>query len=104
MPSSLLPLRSGLATPNGHARWAAAPLLNDVVRSEQKGRRDRETERLGGFHVDHQLELRGLLHRKIARLGAFEDFGHISGGPPELVSNVRPIGHEAPGLRELPLP
>jgi hypothetical protein len=29
---------------------------------------------LGGFEIDHQLELRRLLDRKIRPLGAFEDF------------------------------
>src|SRR5437879_3292730 len=34
---------------------------------------DRETERLGGLQVDHELELRGLLDREISRLGTFQD-------------------------------
>jgi hypothetical protein len=37
-------------------------LLDDFVRPLQQRRRDRQPERLGGFEIDDQLELRRLLH------------------------------------------
>ena len=45
-------------------------LLNHRVRAQQQRLRDREAERLGGLEIDEQLELRGLLDRKIRGLGA----------------------------------
>src|SRR6266498_3605329 len=44
------------------------------------GPRDGETEGLRGLEVDHQLELRGLLDRQLARLRAPEDLVDIDGG------------------------
>ena len=35
--------------------------LNELIRPLQEQGRERETERLRGLHVDHQLELRRLL-------------------------------------------
>jgi hypothetical protein len=60
----------------------ARPLLNDLVRPRQHGRRDREAERLGGLHIDDQLERGRLLDGQVARLGAFEDLVHEVGGAP----------------------
>jgi hypothetical protein len=40
-------------------------LLDDLVRSQQDRLRDCEAERLGRLHVDHQLELRGLLDGQV---------------------------------------
>jgi len=39
----------------------------------QHRRQYREAKRLGGLEVDHKLELRRLLDRKLAGLGALED-------------------------------
>src|SRR5262245_1630153 len=50
-----------------------AGLPDHLVRLEEKGRGDRETQGLGGLEVDDQLELRGLLHGEVCRLGTFED-------------------------------
>src|SRR5438093_93421 len=61
-------------------RMRAGPSLDQLVRPEQHRPRDRQAERLGGLQVDHQLELRGLLDREIAGLGALEDLVHIDGG------------------------
>jgi hypothetical protein len=36
-------------------------------------------ERLGGLEIDHQLEFRGLLNRKIAGLRALENLVHVLG-------------------------
>ena len=41
------------------------PSLDHLIRPLQERRRDREAEGLGGLEVDHELELRRLLHRQI---------------------------------------
>ena len=43
--------------------------LNHFVRSRQHIRRDRQADLLRGLKIDHELELRRLLHRQIGRLG-----------------------------------
>src|SRR5215510_8397202 len=48
--------------------------LDDFVGSDQNGLRDRQPERLGRLHVDHQLELGRLLDGQIARFSALQDF------------------------------
>src|SRR5262245_6177971 len=50
-----------------------ARLLNDLVRPSQHGLRDRETERLGGLEVEHEVELGGLLDGQVTRRGALEN-------------------------------
>ena len=45
-------------------------LLDHLIRPCQERRRDRQAEGLRSFEVDDELELRGLLDRKIAGLGA----------------------------------
>ena len=47
------------------------------------------------FEIDDQLELRGLLDRKIGRLGAFEDLVDIHRSATGGFENVRSIGEKA---------
>jgi hypothetical protein len=49
------------------------PLLDYLVRPRQQRWRDREAERLGGFEVDDELELRRLLDGKVGRSGILQD-------------------------------
>src|SRR5437870_7409968 len=88
-----------------HSQDAVATLrrsLDDLIRPPQHRRRDREAERLRGLEVDHQLELGGLLHRKIAWLGASKDLVHVHGCAPQYVWDARPICHEATSIDRLP--
>jgi len=66
--------RRGLSARLGMAaRMIAEPsrlLLDHLVRAHKHQLWDREAERLGGFQVDYELDLRGLLHRKVRRLRA----------------------------------
>ena len=48
-------------------------LLNHVIRLQQQRWGDRKTERFGGFEIDYQLKLRGLLHGDVGGLGALEN-------------------------------
>ena len=68
------------------AQLGLLPLLNDFIRSRQHVRRNREADLLGGFEIDHELELYRLLHRKISRLGSFEDLIHVRSGAAVCVS------------------
>jgi hypothetical protein len=49
---------------------ASEPLLEHLIRPLQERRRDRQPEGLGRFQINHQLELRWLLNRQVARFGA----------------------------------
>jgi hypothetical protein len=80
------------------ARISRCGSANHLVRLEEHGRRNGEAERLGGLEVDHQLELRGLLHREVGGLGALEDLVHIGGRASPRIRQARPIGHEAPSV------
>ena len=63
--------------------------LNDMIRSEQHGRGDRDVECLDGFEVDRQLELRRLLDRKISRPGTLEDLVDVRRHAPETLCESR---------------
>jgi hypothetical protein len=58
--------------------------LNDLVRADQQGLRDREAEGFCGLQVDHQLELGGLLNREISGLRTFEDLVDEDRSPLEI--------------------
>jgi hypothetical protein len=62
-----------LATTSEGRRTVLGALLEDLGGLEQHVVGDGEAEGLGGLEVDDELELAGLLDRKISRLGAFED-------------------------------
>lgn len=51
-----------------------AALLDDFVGTLQQRLRHRQAERLRGFQIDNEFELRRLLDRDIHRLCALEDF------------------------------
>src|SRR5258708_29459465 len=82
----------------------SSALPNHLVRPRHERLRNVEAERLGSLKIYHQLELSGLLHRQVAGLRAFQDFGHGSGGSPEHILQVRPIGYQATVDSKLPRP
>src|SRR5262249_49489539 len=59
------------------------PLFDRLVGSKQKVRRNRQAERLGGFEVDHELELGRLHDRQVGGLLAFENPAGTSSAPGE---------------------
>ena len=72
--------------------------LNDLVRPRKHLLRNRHADLLRRLEINHELKLRRLLHRKIGRLRALQDFVHVDGDAPVAVSAVGPVVHERAGI------
>src|ERR1700730_17592055 len=59
-----------------------------------------EAERLGGLHIDHQLELDGGLDGKLARLLPLEDAIGIGRRAPKIIGQVNSVGQQAAEFSE----
>src|ERR1700716_3974493 len=57
---------------------------------------------LGGFGVNHELELGRGLHWKIGWFLALEDPVDVTGRAPVLVNKIRPVGEQPAGGDEIP--
>src|ERR1700730_4108123 len=79
-------------TRTGHYGERSFDRLGGAV--EQR-RWDRQSERLGGLEIDHQLELGRLFDRKVARPGAFENPIDVVGHAPSQVEEPHAVGHQA---------
>ena len=87
-----------LSHPLLHAGFIPALSLITLSALHSTIRRNRQTDLLRGFEIDHQLELRRLLHRQIGRLGSLQDSVHEICDAPVTVREVRPVGHEPTGI------
>src|SRR5215471_13500913 len=76
-------------------RIRVASSLDDLIGDGHQGRRYLEAQRFGRLEIDHQLELRRLQYRQIGRLGALQDLRRIYAGLTVLISEVRPVAHQA---------
>src|SRR5574341_1975894 len=56
--------------------WRETDLIDHSIRPIQQRLRNRHADLLGGFEIEHQLELLRLFHGKIGGFGAFEDLVH----------------------------
>src|SRR5678809_1456298 len=80
--SAMLVISCGMAlcVPNtvlsscSKTRRVTSASLNQLVSAGEERRWHSNAKRLGGFHIDDQLETSWLLDRQIGGLGAFEDF------------------------------
>ena len=82
-----------------HSTLDTRPVSFDhLVRPVQHGLRNRHTDLLRGFKIEHQLKLRRLLDRQVGRLGSLQDSVHVVGYAPLAVREVRPVGHEPAGI------
>ena len=68
--------------------------LYDLVSAQQDRSRNVQTQSLGGFQIDRQLEFCRVLDWKTGWLFAFQDSIHIHGCAIEKLDDIRPIGHE----------
>src|SRR5215469_6895677 len=79
-----------------HARGhrASAALFDYLVGAGEECRRHSNAKRLGGFHIDDQLETSWLLDRQIGGLGAFEDFVDVHGSLAKKVRVYLGVRHQ----------
>jgi len=75
--------------------------LYHSIRPRQHVGRDCEADLLGGFQIDHQLELSWLLDGQVSRVSALQDLVNIHGRASPQVRSVRSIAHQAPSVHEL---
>src|SRR5258708_15679803 len=88
--------------PRATERIAANSALFDHFVSQQLHRyRYIDAERLGGLHVDDQLEPGGLLDGEVGGLGALEDLVHVHRAAPKQVVAVGPICDQTADLHKL---
>src|SRR5262249_43640793 len=78
-----------------------APSLDNLVRSRQHIRRNREADQLGCFQIDDELELRRLLYGKVGRLGSLQDFVDQSGGVSAIGTGARPVRHKTTAVHKI---
>src|SRR5215467_8478407 len=74
-----------------------------LIHPRQHSRRNRQADLLGGFEIDDEFKLSRPLDRKIRRLCTFKDFVNENCSTTVRIGNVHPVGHEAAGVRPLPL-
>ena len=70
--------------------------LDYLVGPCQHVRRNRQSDLLRSFQVDHELKLGWLLYWQVGWLRAFQNFIYVRSGTAEHVGIVWPIGHESP--------
>jgi len=63
---------------------------NHLIRLEKDAWGNREPERFGGFEVNDQVELGGLLDGEVGGCSAFQELAHVGGGTPLRVREARP--------------
>src|SRR5262252_362035 len=82
------------------SRCSKTQLLDHIVGSLLELHWHVEAERLGGLHVDHQLELDRRLDRKLAWLGSLEDAVGIDRRAAEIIGDVSSVGQQGTRLSE----
>ena len=73
-------------------------LLDHFICPRQHRRRDRQAEGFGGLQIDHEFELRRLLHRQVGRLGALQDLVHVDRRAAIVLHHVGAVTQQATGL------
>ena len=79
---------------HAHGHRASAALFDYLVGAGEERRWHSNAKRIGGFHIDDQLETSWLLDRQIGRLGAFEDFVDVHGSLAKKVRIYRGVRHQ----------
>jgi hypothetical protein len=76
-------------------------LFDHQVGAPKQRKRYGKAERLGGFQIDDQLDLGGLLNWKIAWLFTLENTGGVSSEQTVRLCEIGAIAHETAGDRKL---
>ena len=71
--------------------------FDDLVGKREKFQRYIESQRLGGFEIDYQLDLRGLFDRQLGGLLAAENFAGIDAAEAECILDVGTVAHQPTG-------
>jgi hypothetical protein len=71
--------------------------MNHLVRTQQQGRWDTQTKRIGRLEVDREFEPRRLLNGKFAWFGALQDLVDVPGGELRVAVSRWPVG-DSPGI------
>src|SRR4030095_4637238 len=77
-------------------RLAIAVSVDDVVGARDQRRRGSQAERSRGLEIHDQLELDGLLHRHVRRLGSLDDAIHVPSRATEEGGKIGTVGEEPP--------
>jgi len=80
------------------AAMAYVHLLDHLIRPKEQRWRDREAKRLSRLSVDHQLDLRRLLHGEIRRFRSFENAVDVLGSALTALEDVGSVEQEDTGL------
>jgi hypothetical protein len=76
--------------------------LDDIVRHEQERWGNDETEGLGSFEVNHELELYPLLYRQLSGFSPLQNLVDVCGTTTRSPPSFRSIGHETALVNERP--
>jgi hypothetical protein len=75
--------------------------FDHYVGKGQQCRRDGQVQQTGGFQIDVQLELRGLLDWNVGWAGPFDDFVDLRGGRSKHGQTIGVEGHPSLGDNRL---
>src|SRR5262245_63921941 len=76
-------------------------ILDHLIRPRQNIGRNRESDLLRGFEIDHKLELRRLLDGQIGRLGSFQDLVYVIGYALVTLCDIRTVENEPTDIYSL---
>src|SRR5262245_12347773 len=82
-------------------RVGRAPLFNELIRSSEGSRRQRDADGLGCLEVNNEHPPPRVLKRKITRLCTVQDLLHVPGRLAVLIDDVRRVRHEPTCLGDL---
>src|SRR2546429_8642392 len=69
LPSRTLPFTWAGLSPAGSHQLCLAHSLDHLVGAAEQREREGDAERIGGFEIEHQLDVHRLLHRQVGGLG-----------------------------------
>src|SRR5262245_7456018 len=95
---------SALGQKRTHAAQQKGPLFDHLVGAGDERGRHGETKRFRSLEVDDQLQLGREFHRKITRVGSFQDFVHIGGGTMKVLGKIDAIADETARIDMIPKP